>query len=67
MAGVYILYSEKLNKYYVGSCIDITERFLEHLNKKYKDSFTSNTNDWVMYFSLDNLKYKQARLIEDHI
>ncbi|HEX7458083.1 MAG TPA: GIY-YIG nuclease family protein, partial [Ginsengibacter sp.] len=67
MADVYILYSEKLDKYYIGSCIDIVERFLEHLNKKYSDSYTAKANDWILYYSINDLKYKQARLIENHI
>jgi hypothetical protein len=30
MASVYILFSEKLNKFYVGACIDLERRFYEH-------------------------------------
>jgi putative endonuclease len=30
MPYCYILYSEKLNKYYVGACIDMERRFYEH-------------------------------------
>jgi putative endonuclease len=30
MPCIYILYSEKLNKYYVGACIDIKRRLYEH-------------------------------------
>lgn len=67
MAGVYILYSEKLNKYYIGSCIDISQRVSEHLNGKYSDSFTVKVNDWTLFYSLNNLGYQQARLIESHI
>lgn len=26
-----------------------------------------NANDWVLYYSLNELKYKQARLIENHV
>ena len=67
MAGVYILYSEKLDKYYIGSCVDISVRFAEHLSRKYVDSYTAKAHDWVLYYSLSNLKYEQARLIENHI
>jgi putative endonuclease len=67
MADVYILYSEKPDKYYIGSCNDISERFLEHLNKKYSDSYTAKANDWILYYSINDLEYKQAGLIENHI
>ena len=30
MPCLYILYSEKLDKYYVGACIDLDRRFYEH-------------------------------------
>lgn len=67
MADVYILYSEKLKKYYIGSCVNILERFPEYLNKKYIDSFTATANDWTIYYSINDLEYNQARLIESHI
>ncbi len=67
MAAVYILYSEKVNKYYVGSCRDISERISEHLSGKYIDRFTAKVKDWILYYSLNNLGYSQARFIEDHI
>ena len=67
MAAVYILFSEKLNKYYVGSCMNISERLLEHTSKKYSDSYTIKANDWELFYSLLDLNYNQARLIEKHI
>ena len=67
MAYVYILYSAKLKKYYIGSCLNLEERIAEHNNKKYSDSFTRKTDDWVLYFAISNLENKQARLIEKHI
>ncbi len=30
MASVYVLFSEKLNKFYVGACIDLERRLYEH-------------------------------------
>ena len=30
MPVIYILYSEKLNKYYVGACTDLDRRIYEH-------------------------------------
>ena len=67
MAAVYILYSQSLDKYYIGSCIKVTERLDQHLSKNFPGAFTAKANDWVIYFSLINLSYKQARSIESHI
>ncbi|MBS1744350.1 MAG: GIY-YIG nuclease family protein [Bacteroidetes bacterium] len=30
MAAMYILYSKKLDKYYVGACTDLQRRMYEH-------------------------------------
>jgi putative endonuclease len=67
MAAVYILYSQSLNKYYIGSCIEVTERLDQHLSKIFPGAFTMKANDWIICFSLINLSYDQARKIESHI
>ena len=67
MAAVYILYSERLDRFYTGSCLEFEFRFEEHLQKVYPHSFTSNSNDWRLFFLVENLSYEQARAIEAHI
>ena len=67
MASVYILTSRKLGKYYIGSCIDLEQRLLDHKNKSYKDSFTSLADDWELYYEISNLEGEIARKIEQHI
>ena len=67
MATVYILYSRKLDKYYTGSCLNLEERLKEHIDKKFNHSFTSKADDWDLYYSINELEYKQARNIEGHI
>ena len=67
MACVYILHSEKLNRYYIGSCNSLDQRFLNHLNHKYKNSFTSKSDDWVIFLKVDGLEYHQVRNVEKHI
>ena len=67
MADVYVLYSKKIDKYYNGSCINIFERPSEHLNKKYITSYTTKGADWVLYLSIQDLEYEQAKLLEKHI
>ncbi len=67
MAALYILFSEKLNKFYTGSCKDLQQRLQSHINKSFINAFTINSDDWTLYFSCNDLDYKQARNIESHI
>ena len=67
MAVVYILYSKTLDKYYVGSCKDLTDRLNQHLDKEFQNAFTSKTQDWEIYYCIEDLVYLQARKIENHI
>ena len=67
MASVYILFSKKLDRFYTGSCNDLSYRIEQHFNKAFAQSFTANADDWELFFFVDNLHYKQARLIENHI
>ncbi|GGW78335.1 GIY-YIG nuclease family protein [Salegentibacter mishustinae] len=46
---VYILFSEALNKYYIGSTQDINIRLEKHLQSK--QGFTSKAKDWVLVYS----------------
>ena len=49
MGIVYILYSEKLNKFYVGVSSDIDRRLAEHNSGKSK--FTSRGTPWKLMYS----------------
>jgi putative endonuclease len=67
MATAYILYSKNLDKYYIGSCLDLAKRLQEHKDKIDKQSFTYRTDDWEIYYVMTGLSYSQARSIEQHI
>jgi len=67
MAVVYVLFSPTLNKFYDGSCLNLEQRLLDHKNKIYKNSYTTVTDDWQLYYSMNNLAGIVARKIEDHI
>ena len=67
MATLYILYSPIINKYYIGSCINLSERLMDHKIGKYNNSYTAKSNDWILFYCMEHLGYKQARLIEKHI
>ena len=49
MPYTYIIYSEKLNKYYVGSCINLERRIYEHNIGHSK--FTSIGTPWKVVYS----------------
>ncbi|WP_339649929.1 GIY-YIG nuclease family protein [uncultured Salegentibacter sp.] len=46
---VYILFSEVLNKYYIGSTQNINIRLEKHLQSN--KGFTSKAKDWVLVYS----------------
>ena len=48
MFYTYIIYSETINKYYVGSCQDVQERLQDHLNSRSK--YTKQAKDWELKY-----------------
>jgi putative endonuclease len=50
MATVYILYSQKINQYYIGSCLDLEKSLAEHLSVKMDVAYTKRSDDWDVYF-----------------
>ena len=63
---VYILYSEKLDRYYIGSTQDIVTRLKKHLTNH--KGFTGKAKDWeikyVDYFETRELALKRERIIK---
>ena len=68
-AYCYILHSDSLNRFYVGSTILTIEKRLErHLESYYgKLKYTHGTKDWKLYLEIECITYAQARRIESHI
>ena len=64
---VYILFSETLNKHYVGETQDLNYRLNLHNSGYFQDSFTAKVNDWQVIFKIPCSSRKSARLIEKHI
>jgi putative endonuclease len=67
MAHVYILYSKNLERYYIGSCLNLENRLKAHKSKQFPDCFTAKDDSWHLFFEIPELEYKQARSIEQHI
>ena len=63
----YILYSPSLDKYYIGETENLEERIELHNVHFFEGSFTSQANDWQIYFSIECETRSIARLIEGHI
>ena len=64
-AFCYILYSTKLNKYYVGSTTDINRRLIEH--NRGKEKFTKTGVPWNLVYSEVFEELTQARKRETFI
>ena len=66
---VYILFSQELNRYYVGSTVlSIEERLERHLTDFYGNSkFTHKAKDWQIVHSIECQSLNQSRRIERHI
>ena len=63
---VYILHSEKLNRYYIGYTSNFDLRLEFHKNAP-PNKYTSNASDWTLFFSLICSTKTQALSIEKHI
>jgi putative endonuclease len=68
-AVCYILFSEKLNKFYVGATQDeIESRLQKHNNQSYgAHRFTAGTNDWGIFLILEAVDFPHAVRMERKI
>ncbi len=64
---VYILYSEKLNRYYIGETEDFKARLKQHNESFYEKSYTSAAPDWKEYLIIDCESKNIARKLEAFI
>ena len=64
---VYILYSQSLDKFYIGQTVDLENRFEQHVSHSFAGSFTTHANDWSVFLTIECSNRKQALLIEAHI
>ena len=67
MYFVYIIYSDKLNRYYVGTTDDVERRLSEHNHDFYKNSFTSKGIPWDLKLSYKTPSSQKAYDLERFI
>ena len=63
---VYILYSEKLNRYYIGYTTNFDKRLEFHKNAEL-NKFTANAQDWELFLKIPCENKIQGLNIEKHI
>ncbi|MCU0421092.1 MAG: GIY-YIG nuclease family protein [Cyclobacteriaceae bacterium] len=64
---VYILYSPKLDTFYVGVTSNLVNRLNQHNTAHFTGAFTSKGIPWELFFAIDGLARNQAYAIEKHI
>ena len=67
MHFVYVLYSQKIDSFYIGETSNIENRLLWHNNKEFQKAYTKIANDWKLYFQINCIDIIQSRKIEKHI
>ena len=65
MPCVYIIYSQKIDKYYVGACTDLERRLYEHNVGHSK--FTSTGIPWIVKYSEEFEMLPEAKKRESAI
>ena len=65
----YILYSKKLDRFYIGATrLNPITRKERHLLEYYGDSkYTARASDWILYYEIECSTFTQALKIENHI
>jgi len=65
----YILFSQELNKFYIGACQENLSLRIEKHNSGFygKKTFTSTAQDWGLFLRIDVLAFSHAIRIEKKI
>ncbi len=64
---VYILYSQKIDRFYVGESVNPTERVKQHNAGFYSTASTKITHDWVIFLAISCKSRTQAIKFERFI
>ena len=66
MATVYIIHSNSTDNFYVGSCLNFEMQLKQHQNNHFPKGYKSSANDWMPFFTINDLEIDTARRIEKH-
>ena len=67
MHYVYVIYSEKLDRYYVGETHDVALRLSRHNEDYYEDKWSSRGKPWILYLSMSCENRQEAQALEAFI
>ena len=67
MHYLYIIFSDSLNRYYVGETHDTEKRLIKHNNHTYKGAFSNIADDWKIVLSKNCQSKKEALFLEAFI
>ena len=67
-ASVYILFSRKMDRYYIGlTTVPVKTRLEKHRTAHYGKSYTSQATDWEIVMTIACNSFSQARKMELYI
>ena len=65
---VYIIYSKRLGRFYVGqTCLQPLARLQQHNKGDFEEKFTVDGIPWELFFTIECSSREQAMKIERHI
>jgi putative endonuclease len=67
MHFLYIIYSKKLNRYYIGESENVVKRLKQHNSHYYKNAFTTAASDWEIKLTYPCETKLIAKKLERHI
>jgi putative endonuclease len=69
MPYCYIIYSNAIDSFYTGACLDqLSTRIINHNNSKYGSKhFTARANDWSLVLKIEVPQFQHAIRIERKI
>ena len=67
MFFVYILFSKKLNRFYVGTTDNVEKRLFEHNSRLYINAFTTKGIPWELFLSHSCESSEKAHKLERFI
>ena len=67
MHYLYIIFSQKVDKFYIGETQDIESRIEKHKMHPFQNSFTKIANDWILKLSFECKDRNEALFLEKFI